>query len=298
MSQIAVLLLVAAFFALSSSRVVGTLRKFYDNRLHGGLLIALLIIPYMLAALPAARADPVAFASGLARMLAYLFTPGLAMLFRPADHKPLGALDILAILALWFPVELGWLPDADAHLVAGVSLPVPLLTAVVLGFLLFQVIRPVERLGYTYRLGLGDVKYALIGLVAFAVVGMPLGVAMGFIRFGLAPFDAGEWLGRLLAIYFLNALPEELLFRGLIQNLIEQRFGRGWGTLVAAAVIFGVSHINNTTAFHRPPNWPYIVMATLAGLAYGWAWRKSEKITASAITHTLVNFTWAVVFRS
>jgi hypothetical protein len=40
-------------------------------------------------------------------------------------------------------------------------------------------------------------------------------------------------------------------------------------TLAGAAVIFGLSHINNSTAHHSPPNWPYVIMATFAVLAYG-----------------------------
>jgi membrane protease YdiL (CAAX protease family) len=39
-------------------------------------------------------------------------------------------------------------------------------------------------------------------------------------------------------------------------------------------------------------------MATMAGLAYGWAWRKGGKITAAALTHTWLNFTWAILFGS
>jgi membrane protease YdiL (CAAX protease family) len=271
-------------------------RRFYDNRVHGGLLIAMLIIPYILTALPTANTHPTAVADGLARMLAYLFVPGLVLLLRPVRNKPLDPFDLLAILALWLPVEFDWLPDASVPLMPGVQLPVPKLTAVCLGFLLFLVIRPVERLNYTYQLGRTDVLSALLALAAFALVGVPLGMAMGFIQAGLAPFDAVGWLLKLLAIYFLTAVPEELLFRGIIQNLIEQRFGQTQVTWIAAAVIFGLSHINNATAHHVPPNWPYVIMATLAGLAYGWAWRKSGKITASAITHTLVNFIWGVVF--
>ncbi len=296
MSILALLFLIVAYFGLASSRVVGVLRRLNANRVRGGLLIALLPIPYLLVALSAAGMDPTAFIGGLARMVAYLFVPSLVLLFRPTRNKPLDLFDVVAIFALWLPVEFDWLPDADVQLVPGVDLPVPLLTAICLGFLLFLVIRPLKRVGYTYKLTKGDVWHALLGLGAFAVIGMPLGVAMGFIRLGLAPFDAGEWLLRLVAIYFLNALPEELLFRGAIQNLIEQRFGRNAGTLILSAIIFGLSHLNNVTAHYGPPNWPYVLMATLAGLAYGWAWRRSEKITASALTHTLVNFTWAVAF--
>jgi hypothetical protein len=231
-------------------------------------------------------------------MLVYLFVPGLVLLFRSARNKALDIFDLIAIVALWFPIEFGWLPKANVPVLPGASLPIPMLTGICLGFLLFLVIRPLDSIGYTFRLTHADALHALQGLAAFALVGLPLGMAMGFIRFSPAPFEAGEWLLRLVAIYLLTAIPEELLFRGVIQNLVEQRFGRTWGTLLVAAVIFGLSHLNNTTAYHAPPNWPYAIMATLAGLAYGWTWRKSGKITASAITHTLVNFIWSIVFQS
>jgi membrane protease YdiL (CAAX protease family) len=39
----------------------------------------------------------------------------------------------------------------------------------------------------------------------------------------------------------------------------------------------------------------YALVAALAGLAYGYVWRRTGKITASAITHTLVNATWALL---
>ena len=301
MANLSLFLLILFYFALSSRRVVQALRRFNDNRFHGGMLITLLIVPYVLAALSDGAADPSAFLGGLARMAAYLFVPGLALLFRPARNKPLDLFDLIAILGVWLPVEFDWLPEANVRL-AGINLPVPLLIAICLGFLLFQVIRPLERLGYTYRLRPRDVGFALLGLAGFALVGMPLGIAMGFIRPGVVSFNALDWLLKFLAIYFLNALPEELLFRGVIQNLLEKRLsvfsnGQNWGYLFAA-IIFGLAHINNATAFHHPPNWAYVIMATLAGLAYGHAWRRSGKITASAITHTGVNFIWGVIFRA
>lgn len=298
MDTLALLLLIVAYLGLASSRVVHALRRFGTSAWRGGVLVALLLLPYVLATLPEVGNEQGSFWSGLVRMVAYLFLPGLVLLLRPRQSKPLDPLDLLAILLLWFPIEFGLLPEADASLVAGVTLPVPLLTAICLGFVLFRVIRPLRGIGYTFKLALRDGSYACLGLGAFALVGLPLGVSLGFIRPGLAPFDHGAWLLRPVAIYFLNALPEELLFRGIVQNLIEQRFGRLWQTLVVAGVIFGLSHMNNVTAHHGPPNWPYVAMATLAGLAYGWVWRQSGAITASAITHTLVNLMWALAFQS
>jgi membrane protease YdiL (CAAX protease family) len=297
MDLLALLLLLATYLGFASSHVVSGLRRFSNNRARGSLLIASLLVPYLLATLPSIATDAYKFLAGLAGMAAYLFVPGLALLLRPRQNRSPDLLDLVAILALWFPVEFGWLPNATLTL-GGTNLPLAMLTAICLGFLLFLVIRPLSGIGYTFKLSRYDAQWALLGLGGFALVGLPLSIAMGFIQLGFAPFDAWDWLLGLLAMYFFTALPEELLFRGIIQNLIECRFGRNWATLAVGAVIFGLSHINNSTAFHSPPNWPYVFMATLAGLAYGWVWRKSGKITASALTHTLVNFIWGIVFQS
>jgi membrane protease YdiL (CAAX protease family) len=298
MALAGLVLLAVAYGGLAWSRAVAALRAFARTPARGGLLIGVLLVPCLLVWLPEAAADPAGFLGAVGRLAVYLLVPGVLLLVRPARATPLDAFDAGAILALWLPVEFDWLPEASVRLAEGVSLPAALLTAICLGFLLVRVIRPLPGVGYSYRLGGKDVGQALLALAAYAAVGLPLGVALGFIEFGVAAFDAGEWVVTLLAIYFLTAISEELLFRGAIQNLLEQRFGRSAVTWLGAAVVFGLSHVNNVTAHHRPPNWPYVAMATLAGLAYGWVWQRTGKITASAITHTLVNFVWGVIFQS
>jgi uncharacterized protein len=88
-------------------------------------------------------------------------------------------------------------------------------------------------------------------------------------------------------------LPEELLFRGLVQNQLEGRLGNARAALGITAVIFGLAHLNNPLPGFAAPNWTYGLMAALAGIAYGWTWHRTHKITASAIVHASVNFTWA-----
>ncbi|MEE9605147.1 MAG: CPBP family intramembrane glutamic endopeptidase [Candidatus Scalindua sp.] len=91
------------------------------------------------------------------------------------------------------------------------------------------------------------------------------------------------------------ALIEEVLFRGIIQNLLTKRLWNERLALLIASVIFGLSHLNNAKAGFSAPNWAYALMATLAGLAYGWVWARTRKVTASAVTHMLVNLIWGVV---
>ena len=83
------------------------------------------------------------------------------------------------------------------------------------------------------------------------------------------PFQPAPWFVTALAICFFTAVPEELLFRGVLQNLLEKRwpaarFARV-GSLPVAAVVFGAAHLINAPA----SNWRYMLLATLAGIAYG-----------------------------
>jgi membrane protease YdiL (CAAX protease family) len=58
--------------------------------------------------------------------------------------------------------------------------------------------------------------------------------------------------------------------------------------LVIAAAIFGAAHLH-----HAPvPNWRYAVMATLAGIFYGNAYRTRQRLCASGLTHALVDTLW------
>ena len=295
LSILSVSLSLLAYFGLAFARVRSVLSAFAGRPARpaqSALLASLLALPYLLVSLPVGGA---ALFPGLLIMLAYLLLPTLLLALRPTRHRPLDLFDLLAILSLWMPVEFDLLPEATARL-GGVNLPVSLITVVGLGFFLFLIVRPLEEVGYTYRLNLRDLLYAICGWLAFFVPGILLGMSLGFIRVGTVSFNPEAWLARFLVIYFFNALPEEMLFRGGIQNLIQLRWGKNWRTLLGAALVFGLAHVNNTTGHHVPPNWAYVAMATLAGLAYGWVWRERCKITAAALTHTLVNFVWSVVF--
>ena len=82
-------------------------------------------------------------------------------------------------------------------------------------------------------------------------------------------------------------------FRGWLQNLLERRLGRYWALLITA-VLFGLSHFNKR-AVHF--NWRYVVLAAVAGIFYGRAWRQERRVGASAITHASVDTLWSLWLR-
>ncbi|MCP4417131.1 MAG: CPBP family intramembrane metalloprotease [Chloroflexi bacterium] len=294
LSWIAFLLLIVPYFAYANGRFRKTIRQFAHSKGHAALLAALHIVPFLLLALPTANANISSFLTNLGKMSLFIAIPTLATLLRPAKAKSLHPLDIVAILAVWFPIEFGWLPDADIHLAEGVRLPGAILTGVLLFLLLYLVIRPLPNIGYTFRLSKKDFKKINIGLMAYTLIGIPIGLLTRFLIFNIAEFDVSTWILAWPLGYLFTALPEELLFRGIIQNQLHDRIKNEWVALAIGAFIFGLAHLNNSTSGYPAPNWMYVAMATLAGLAYGWTWRKTGKITAAAVVHATVNFVWGL----
>ena len=89
---------------------------------------------------------------------------------------------------------------------------------------------------------------------AYAAVALPLGLLTGFLTWHPA-VDVAGLLATPVLIYTLTAVPEEFLFRGVIQNLLTRWWGPHVGLGVAAGV-FGLAHL---------PDLRYVLLATLAG---------------------------------
>jgi hypothetical protein len=146
-----------------------------------------------------------------------------------------------------------------------------------------------------------DWKIGLRELVFLTSPVLILGLALEFIhphRSALFENPAGNLAGvgwaslRWIGIFFFTAVPEELFFRAWVQNLLERRVGRR-AALGIASVLFGLSHFNKRSAHF---NWRYVLLATIAGIFYGRAWREQRRVPASAITHTCVDWIWSLWF--
>jgi len=99
---------------------------------------------------------------------------------------------------------------------------------------------------------------------------------------------AGTFFGALWVL----ALGEEFFFRGLLQQWMGQWLGNQWLGLGATSVLFGAAHL----WFHGFPNWRFAVLATVAGVFYGLAFRQASSIRASMVTHALTVTTWRLFF--
>lgn len=90
------------------------------------------------------------------------------------------------------------------------------------------------------------------------------------------------WLGSMV---FLTALPEEAVFRHVVQAGLATWLGpterARWTALVAAAALFGLAHIGG--------GWVDVGLATLAGLGYGLVYAITGSIAAAIAAHTALN---------
>jgi hypothetical protein len=197
--------------------------------------------------------------------------------------------DVLVLASVGVPVEFHFLEAAFPH--PGLT-SLSKLLLVDSALYSFLVVRRMNEVGYDFRPKFSDLLIGLRELLFFAPIVIGLGLALHFITpHGGLPSAAAAFSAVVITLFFV-AIPEELFFRGLLQNLLEPRIGRT-GALWISAVIFGLSHFNKPLPF----NWRYVLLATIAGMFYGRAWRSRRRLLASATTHTCVDVLWSLWFR-
>jgi membrane protease YdiL (CAAX protease family) len=165
-----------------------------------------------------------------------------------------------------------------------------LLDAGIYGFIL---IRQLNGTGFDLRLRLRDAIIGLRELAFYTPIALAAGLSLGFLHLHLSWLGAGSIAGAWVFTFFFIAIPEELFFRGWLQNLLERRMGRT-PALLLTALLFGLSHFNKRAVFF---NWRYVLLAAVAGIFYGRAWRQDRRVGASAITHASVDALWSLWLR-
>jgi membrane protease YdiL (CAAX protease family) len=195
--------------------------------------------------------------------------------------------DAIILLTLGLAVDLRWFERAWPSGLAGLG-KLLLVDAALYGFV---TIRQLRGTGFDFHFRWSDWKSGLREVVFFTPLVLGLGLALGFLH----PHDHALRLSMIptwIYIFIFIAVPEELFFRAWVQNLLERRVGRR-AALAITAVLFGLSHFNKRSAHF---NWRYVLLASIAGIFYGRAWREQRRVPASAITHASVDAIWSFWF--
>ena len=284
-------LLLGVFVAFTYTDFIHRLRKWA----HSSLLLAILmpftlLVPYFILALGTGTFSYLA----LAKLSAYVAVPIFLLLpNRIYNAESANWRDFAAMVSLGLPVSAGWLggiwiwPE-DIYIFRPIF-------CVCVGAYAFLVVRNLKDAGYKLLWKKGDLTEGSINFIAFIILAIPLGLALHFIHPHAHNVSVFGFIANFVGIYLTIAIPEEFLFRGILQNLLVKTFKpphHGRNGLILASVIFGLSHLH-----HAPvPNWRYAIMATLAGIFYGNAWRVQKRTSSSAFTHAMVDTVWRFWF--
>lgn len=182
----------------------------------------------------------------------------------------LALLPLLRLLSLTLPV-----PDLSPIVWLGVTAG-PLLLAVVAS----------ARLAHldVHEMAIGRPSYDLLSLL---VVGasLPAGLALGWLSSVPLVADANSPIatGATAAVLVVGAaIPEELVFRGLLQPLLVDLVGRA--APVVAAVAFASTYVGGQSAV-------VVVLMGAVGLVYGLEVRRSGSLWPALVGHAVLVLT-------
>ena len=234
-----------------------------------------------------ALVGPVAAAAADGALLVALAAHAQVLDRRSSDGAPTGAatvgvlmlLPLLRLLSLVMPVrgasELGWYALVGA----------PLLMAIVLAA------RVLPRASRPQALSMRPSPVQ----AAVALTGVPLGLVAYLAVRPAALAGTGEprrMLAGCIVLLVFVGFTEELLFRGLLQHVLQELFGRA-GILVATAA-YAVSYAGSLSA-------RYVVFAAASGLFFGWCVSRTRALLGVCIAHGLLAIggvlLWPLVFR-
>jgi membrane protease YdiL (CAAX protease family) len=115
------------------------------------------------------------------------------------------------------------------------------------------------------------------------IIVLLLGVALQYVSFD--PKIVAYTPVFLLCNLLFTCVTEEAFFRGFMQHQLangmrKMKYGQ-YVAMAIAAVLFGIAHVKGGPML--------IGFATLAGLGYGYAYLRSQRIEASILTHFTLN---------
>ncbi len=127
-------------------------------------------------------------------------------------------------------------------------------------------------------------------ILGTALVVLMLGLAVGFVD--LDPKFTAYTLVFIGSNLLFTCITEEAFFRGFMQQKLSVAMAR-WKSgpyvaLIIAAILFGIAHMRGGPVL--------IVLASIAGVGYGYAYLKSGRIEAAILAHVGLNALHFVAF--
>ena len=123
---------------------------------------------------------------------------------------------------------------------------------------------------------------------------IPVGIAglillVWLIGYPLQPRVPEYAAARFFVNLVVTCFAEELFFRGALQREL-MLYLAPVPSIAIASLLFGAVHISH--------GWPLALFGTIAGVLYGYIYRRTGLLSLSVLTHFLVNVAWFTLFPS
>jgi membrane protease YdiL (CAAX protease family) len=256
-------------FVWTGALIAAVAAGYYTGALHGFAALWIALTAALALVYAHARASAQTGRGRVLQMLAgavfFLFALAMGLALLPGFQRvELAAPQVLSPGAMPYGIAVGF-------------------PKVVTGILILGLINSVLGPGIGQALKRGLPVFALTVVVAMACV-----LAMGYTAF--APkWTAFFWVWAPINLFF-TCLSEEAFFRGFVQHELARTGTRNMTVvaLIVAAVLFGLAHFGGGVQ--------YAIAATVAGLGYGWAFLRTQRIEAAMAVHFGVNATHFLLF--
>lgn len=131
-------------------------------------------------------------------------------------------------------------------------------------------------------------KSYLISIIT-VVLSLSLARVFGYIKLDItltSAYFAWAW-----ANLFFTCVSEEMLFRGVVQKYLAALSDKNAykvGIVVFVGILFGLAHFAGGTT--------YVILASVAGIGYGYAYHVTGRIESAILTHFLLNSAHFLLF--
>lgn len=211
----------------------------------------------------------------------------VSCILKTKNTESLNRWDILFFLSSWqiFNLKL-W----QSYLADSINGDPYALAAVILILLAsWYAIRRKIKLGFNFSKN--DCWVVLYSLGGLALILIPLGLTAGFLKIN-PEFHQRPFLQIALGYFLLVAPSEELIFRGLMMNLLRKTFTDLPALFLTTLLFAGIyTHLSGNGVF---PNWTYVGFAFIAGLSYGISYLESQSILVPIFIHGSVDTIWRI----
>jgi uncharacterized protein len=156
--------------------------------------------------------------------------------------------------------------------------------------LTLMVQRQIPETGYGFLPNLREWRIGALHFLYFLPIAAFVAIPTKTVHL-IRPAPLWKTVGIFLAFFWVVALFEEFIFRGVLLGWLEQRSPRA-AALLLTSVLFGCAHL----WFRGFPNWRWALLAGVLGWFCGHARNQAGSIRAGVVTHALAVAAWRGFF--